>query len=267
MKDAYYFSHDSNARNDQRIIKLRRKLGAEGYGIYFMLIEILRDQVGYRLGLDDDILENISYDLRVDMEKVEDIVLNYELFHIDRSEGLPGNFYSVSLKRRMEKMDLLKQKRMLAGQKGGIASANVKQTLSKAQPLDYTILNKTKPNKIKERNILFKKQVFEFSEQFDKSLLNEFYDYWSESNKSNTKMRYEQEKTWDLSRRIKRWANNNFSKNKTNGKGSYKLDSSGFPMAYCEKCGISESYRFEELNGDSRCCNSKLLPEKPVAVR
>ena len=78
MKDAYYFSHDSNARNDQRIIKLRRKLGAEGYGIYFMLIEILRDQVGYRLGLDDDILENISYDLRVDMEKVEDIVLNYE---------------------------------------------------------------------------------------------------------------------------------------------------------------------------------------------
>ena len=49
-----------------------------------------------------------------------------------------------------------------------------------------------------------------------------------------------------------------------NGAGaSYKLDTSGFPMAYCEKCSISESYRYEDLNGDSRCCNAKLLPAKP----
>ena len=44
MKDAYYFSHDSNARNDQRLIKIRMKYGMEGYGIYFGIIEILREQ-------------------------------------------------------------------------------------------------------------------------------------------------------------------------------------------------------------------------------
>ena len=48
-KDAYYFSHDSNARNDQRLVKIRMKYGMEGYGIYFGIIEILREQRDYYL--------------------------------------------------------------------------------------------------------------------------------------------------------------------------------------------------------------------------
>ena len=36
-----YFPHDSNARNDVKLIKLRSKLDWEGYGIYFALIELL----------------------------------------------------------------------------------------------------------------------------------------------------------------------------------------------------------------------------------
>ena len=77
-KDAYYFSHDSNARNDQRLMKVRMKYGMEGYGIYFGIIEILREQAEYTLAFDD--LESISFDLRVDLEKIEDIVSNYNLF-------------------------------------------------------------------------------------------------------------------------------------------------------------------------------------------
>ena len=37
-------------------------------------------------------------------------------------------------------------------------------------------------------------------------------------------------------------------------------------MAYCESCGISNSYEENELNGDSKCCNAKLLPNKPKNV-
>ena len=33
-----YFSHDSNARNDERIIRLRMKYGAAGYGVFFMVL-------------------------------------------------------------------------------------------------------------------------------------------------------------------------------------------------------------------------------------
>ena len=35
-----YFPHDSNARNDIKLIKLRSKYGYEGYGVYFALIEL-----------------------------------------------------------------------------------------------------------------------------------------------------------------------------------------------------------------------------------
>ena len=42
----------------------------------------------------------------------------------------------------------------------------------------------------------------------------------------------------------------------------FQRDSCGFPMAYCQECGVSESYEEKELYGDSKCCNSKLLPTK-----
>ena len=127
---------------------------------------------------------------------------------------------------------------------------------------------KTKAN-MEKRLDKFKVSVLQsdFTEEYEYKLLEEFIEYWVEPNKSGTKMRFELEKTWNLSMRIKRWVNNDFGKKKANGKSNYKLDTTGFPMAYCEKCGISNSYKYEELNGDSRCCNSKLLPEKPVAVR
>ena len=48
-KDAYYFPHDCNARNDPKVLALRSVFGAEGYGVYFMTIEILREQPDYRL--------------------------------------------------------------------------------------------------------------------------------------------------------------------------------------------------------------------------
>ena len=41
MKKTSYFSHDSNARNDEKILAVRMKYGAEGYGIYFMILERL----------------------------------------------------------------------------------------------------------------------------------------------------------------------------------------------------------------------------------
>ena len=53
----------------------------------------------------------------------------------------------------------------------------------------------------------------------------------------------------------------------SNGSSVFKEDSCGFPMAYCDKCGKSASYKYEELNQDSKCCNGKLLPGNPVAVR
>ena len=268
MKDAYYFPHDSNARNDQRLMKVRMKYGMEGYGIYFAIIEILREQAEYTLTFND--LESVSFDLRVKLDVIEDIVTNYNLFVIEGHTM----FYSKSLKKTLECMDEKKRKRVAAGRKGGKASSKAKAILnqksSTTQALNYTKLNNTKLNNIKDRDAKFKKQVFEFANQYDEDLLNEFYSYWSEPNKSNTKMNFELNKTWDLSRRLKRWAGNDFGKNKSNGTAKqqyFNMPDGKNYLLYCSKCLKSDfydPYNFKIDQAESRCCNSNLLTERPA---
>jgi len=48
LKDAYYFSHDSNARNDPKIQALMSKWGYEGYGWFWAVLETLREQSDYK---------------------------------------------------------------------------------------------------------------------------------------------------------------------------------------------------------------------------
>lgn len=45
-----------------------------------------------------------------------------------------------------------------------------------------------------------------FVDKYGKDMIREFFDYWSEMNRSKSKMRYEQQTTWELERRLKTWA-------------------------------------------------------------
>lgn len=107
-----YFSHDSNARNSDKLMKVRMKLGAEGYGIFFMLIERLREEEGYKSTIDYDTL---AFDLRVDAEKVKQVVEDYDLFKFTEDGKY---FYSDSFNERMEMMDLKSKKLAAAGKRG-----------------------------------------------------------------------------------------------------------------------------------------------------
>ena len=60
---------------------------------------------------------------------------------------------------------------------------------------------------IKEKEQKFKSEVLKFN--YPKDMLNEFILYWTEPNKSRTKLRYELQNTWDTSRRLGTWAKNN----------------------------------------------------------
>ena len=159
-----YFSHDSNARNSDKLMKVRMKLGAEGYGIFFMLIERLREEEGYKSTIDYDTL---AFDLRVEPEKVKQIVENYDLFKFTEDGKY---FYSDSFNERMKMMDVRAQQRKSKAKKAAEARWNKqsgdtsnaqtlpKQCSSNAQALlkhankiklNKTKLNKTKLNKIK----------------------------------------------------------------------------------------------------------------------
>lgn len=60
--------------------------------------------------------------------------------------------------------------------------------------------------RLNERKEDFYNSLIPYVTQYGKDMVRAFFDYWSEPNKSNSKMRYELERTWDLSRRLGTWA-------------------------------------------------------------
>jgi hypothetical protein len=59
------------------------------------------------------------------------------------------------------------------------------------------------------RAIKFKSEIDGFAENYSAPMLKDFFEYWSEPNRSKTKMRFELETTWDLTKRLARWEKNN----------------------------------------------------------
>ena len=113
VKTTNYFSHDSSARNDEKLVRLRMKQGAAGYGVYFMILERLREEADYMSVKDYNM---IAFDLRVDAALVKSVVEDFGLFAFTDDGKC---FYSESFSRRMGMKDAVKKKRSEAGKKGG----------------------------------------------------------------------------------------------------------------------------------------------------
>lgn len=54
----------------------------------------------------------------------------------------------------------------------------------------------------------FGKTLVPYMEKYGKEMIRAFFDYWGELNKSETKMRYEMQKTWEVNLRLATWAKN-----------------------------------------------------------
>ena len=93
-----YFPHDSNARNDEKLIRLRIRHKAAGYGVYFMLLEILREKKDFLCPRDYNV---IAYELREDAALVKSVIEDYGLFEFTEDGKF---FYSESFLHRMEKV-------------------------------------------------------------------------------------------------------------------------------------------------------------------
>jgi hypothetical protein len=93
---------------------------------------------------------------------------------------------------------------------------NIKKVLEFLKK-DSLVVKKT----IEERKTEFKNSLTPFLETYDKSLLNDFYGYWTEHGINDKKMKWEKQKSFGISRRLSTWAkndkrfNNDSSKNLT----------------------------------------------------
>ena len=106
-----YFSHDSNARNSDKLIRLRMRHKAAGYGVYFMILERLREEPNYMSVKDYNM---IAFDLREDASLIKSVVEDFGLF-VFTEDG--KYFYSESFNRRMAVKDEKARKQAEAGRK------------------------------------------------------------------------------------------------------------------------------------------------------
>ena len=87
--ESLYLKHDIDCREDEKIIRLLRIKGFEGYGIYWMINEFLFKHNGKMFITS---IPDIAYQTRIDESVVKDIIENYGLYKIK-----DGQFYSDRL--------------------------------------------------------------------------------------------------------------------------------------------------------------------------
>jgi len=190
-KDTFYFSHDYNARNDEKIKRLIRKHGMIGYGIFWSIVEDLYNNAN---ALRTD-YEGIAYDLRSDCEVVASVVNDFDLFIFD------GDFFgSNSVQERLDQRNNKSESaRKSASYRWG--NANAKQTLSEGNAKKERKGKEIKGKEIKYRdNIsLLEKEKIKLDLEFGEDTVQKCFDFLSS---------YKVEKTYKTKSdylTIKRW--------------------------------------------------------------
>ena len=143
-----YFPHDSNARNDERLVKVRMQHGPAGYGVYFMLVERLREDPEYMSVVDYNL---IAFDLRIDASLAKSIIRDFGLFAFTVDPERGECFYSESLRQRMARKDEITAKRKAASAIGvSVRQENREKT--KTAEISDQMVTETQPNGIPNGN-------------------------------------------------------------------------------------------------------------------
>jgi len=253
MKEAYYFSHDYNARSDEKIKLLIRKHGMCGYGIFWAIVEDLYNNAN-ALRTDYD---GIAYDLRTDSNLVKSVINDFGLFVFEDDV-----FGSTSVEVRLQIRDEKSKKQSKNANKRWEKYRIEKEKNATALKNDATALppkcegnplkdskgkdiNESKENKgiaakaaeLEKKKTDFLHSLTPFSQKhngiYPPEMLKNFFDYWTEKNPSGTLMRFQQQKTWETHLRLATWArkdkiqsNGTTQNNYSNGNGIAKKGTS-----------------------------------------
>lgn len=179
-KDAYYFSHDSNAKDDPKCVLLIEQLGLEGYGIYWILVETLRDQPTYKYPV--ILIPALARRYNTTTEKLKSVVFNYGLFIIENDEF----FFSESLFRRMLHLEDKREKARIAGlasaqKRLNVCSTDVEQTLNNRST--------SKVKESKENNNIKKTNTIDF-ETYRIEVMDAFKKTYEDQNWIKKQQRY-----------------------------------------------------------------------------
>jgi hypothetical protein len=172
-KDTFYFSHDYNARNDEKIKRLIRKHGMIGYGIFWSIVEDLYNNAN---ALRTD-YEGIAYDLRSDCEIVASVVNDFDLF-IFNGDFFGSNSVQERLDQRNNKSESARKSASYRWE-----NANALQTLSegnaKKERKGKEIKGKEKKIKYKDNVLLTEDENQKLVSEFGKDTIEKAYEFLS----------------------------------------------------------------------------------------
>lgn len=136
MKKSYYFSHDYNARNDEKIQRLMQKHWMSWVGIFWCIVEMLYEQDWF---IQED-YDCIAFVLHEECERIRSVIQDFWLFII--------NDWNITSKTVSDRIWYMKQKsqkaKESAEERRNNRNANALQTQSKGNA------NKVKEKKVKE---------------------------------------------------------------------------------------------------------------------
>lgn len=227
MKETFYFTHDYNARSDEKIKKLIRKHWMVWYWLFWSIVEDLYQNAN-ALRLD---CEWIAFDMRVDEKVVQSILYDFDLFIIEWDI-----FWSKSVETRLLERDSKSSKaRESARKRWDKKDANALRTESECNAIkekkekekkekeSKTEIVVAQPNEyqlsiscLKNINIdtLHNSDPPDYASDYKKYWI-EFVLYWTEKS-NNWKIRAEWQKTFEIKRRFYTWlklAKVNYEKN------------------------------------------------------
>ena len=164
-KDSYWFKHDSTAGRGTRMRKMAFIYGHWGKGIYWDVIEILRDQSGYKFELDDESLRLLA-DLIGCKDEAKFINWFNDCVRLDLLQTDENHFFSLVL---LENMGVWETK------KGNGSKAKSKRNESEieAKPKHKIIEDKIRVDN-NNKQTLFKNSIY-----FDKAKFKEAFPEWS----------------------------------------------------------------------------------------
>jgi hypothetical protein len=186
-KDAYYFPHDSNAKDDPKSIMLIEELGLEGYGIFWVLIETLRDQPEYKAPM--SMLPALGRRYNSSGEKFRAVVSRYGLFEVDNNEF----FFSKSFGKRMELIDKKRKELSDAGKLG-----NIIRWQSRGESGGDGVAIAIKEKEIKVNKIKGEESTDVQRKRFTPPTVDEVFELMNDRNKSEYFVNYYQSNGWKV---------------------------------------------------------------------
>lgn len=224
-----YFLHDSNSFNDEKITELFVFYGYEGLGLFYTILEKLAQQ---EKPIKTFVLKR-QLKVGKKLEKCWKFMESIDLISSNNDETFNKQLLNFSGKYAIKKEK--NAKRIYEWREKQIVAENVtrSESVRNADKVNKSKVNKSKVidkdaevSALEQKIEKFKQSLYPFTKNkggaYDAETVKEFFDYWSELNKSQTKMKWELQQTFEISKRLVTWQKN---KIKFNDNGDSKIQS------------------------------------------